>query len=157
VAIVMIALPTPAHERASVVRPSRSLPPSVNADAVVPERQGLGGRIVKDVGFSRSRGNAHLSVGSRIFGKGERNIRFITGSLEHIVRAVHREPAIVDAGIDGKPLENDVLSPVLLQRVFIRFQRDRLPRDMELDRVRFRRRKGRERAEAQQQRKQKPE
>ena len=34
VRIVMIALPTPAHERASVVSPSRSLPPSVNAGII---------------------------------------------------------------------------------------------------------------------------
>ena len=34
VTMVMIALPTPAQERASVVRPSRSLPPSVNAGII---------------------------------------------------------------------------------------------------------------------------
>ena len=34
VIIVIIAEPTPAQERASVVRPSRSLPPSVNAGII---------------------------------------------------------------------------------------------------------------------------
>ena len=34
VRMVMIALPTPAQERASVVSPSRSLPPSVNAGII---------------------------------------------------------------------------------------------------------------------------